>query len=117
MKRAWSIFRRCVSTHPEKWSARVKFIRDTYQDNLPVRNRMRLGGEVVNLKKIRCPALNVVAEHDDIVPPESSVVLMDLIGSRKKEQLRFKGGHHGITIGSSARKLVWPKTAEWLRMR
>lgn len=92
-----------------------KFIRDTYQDNLLVQNRMRLGERTINLKKVRCPVLNVVAEYDDIVPPASASVALELIGSRKKEELRFKGGHHGITIGSTAQKLVWPKSAEWLR--
>lgn len=94
-----------------------KFVKDTYQENLLARGEMRMGGEPINLKKIKCPVLNVVAEHDNIVPPESSVCLMSLIGSRDKELLEVKGGHHGLSIGASALRFVWPKTAEWLKSR
>jgi polyhydroxyalkanoate synthase len=94
-----------------------KFVKDTYQENLLARNEMRMGGELINLKKIKCPVLNVVAEHDNIVPPESSVCLMNLVGSRDQELLKVKGGHHGLSIGPSALSFVWPKTAEWLKSR
>lgn len=94
-----------------------KFIKDTYQDNLLLKNEMKLGARRIELKKISCPLLNIVAEHDNIVPPESSVCLMDLVGSRDKELLRVKGGHHGLSIGPAALQIVWPKAAEWLRAR
>lgn len=94
-----------------------KFIKDTYQDNLLVKNEMKLGARRIELKNVSCPILNIVAQHDNIVPPESSTCLMDLVGSRDKELLQVKGGHHGLSIGPSALQTVWPKAADWLRSR
>ncbi|HNB72687.1 MAG TPA: alpha/beta fold hydrolase [Acidobacteriota bacterium] len=94
-----------------------KFIKDTYQQNLLRQNKMKLGRKLIKLKNVTCPLLNVVAEHDDIVPLSSSTVVMDLVGSQEKEEIRVKGGHHGISVGPGAIKLVWPKTVEWLANR
>ena len=91
-----------------------QFVKYGYQQNLLVQNRFPLGHRIVDLKKINCPLLNVVADHDEIVPPKSSEILMNLIGSKDKELLRVKGGHHSLSIGLSAIKTVWPKTREWL---
>lgn len=94
-----------------------KFVKDTYQNNLLAQNKMRLGDKTVNLKKIKCPLLNITAEHDDIVPSAASEIITEIVSSKDSETLRVKGGHHGITVGPSALKIVWTKTAEWLRER
>lgn len=91
-----------------------QFVKFAYQQNLLVENRFPLGHRLVNLKNIKCPVLGVVAEHDEIVPLKSSEILIDLISSKDKTLLKVKGGHHGLSIGNSAVKIVWPKTAEWL---
>jgi polyhydroxyalkanoate synthase len=92
-----------------------KFIKDTYQENLLVKDEMKLGAVRIELKNISSPLFNIVAEHDNIVPPESSTCLMNLVGSHDKELLQVKGGHHGLSIGPSALQTVWPRTADWLR--
>lgn len=94
-----------------------QFVKNTYQENLLARGMMRLGGQLINLKKIKCPVLNVIAEPDNIVPPESSACLLNLIASGDTELLKVKGGHHGISIGPNALRIVWPKTADWLKSR
>jgi polyhydroxyalkanoate synthase len=94
-----------------------QFIKDTYQNNLLVQNRMKLGRRLINLKNVKCSILNVAAKHDEIVPLESAAVLMDLSGSKDKELLTVKGGHHGLSIGPSALTIVWPRSAEWLKIR
>lgn len=94
-----------------------KFIKDTYQENLIVKSEMKLGAQQVELKNISCPLFNIVAQHDNIVPPESSACLMDLVSSSDKELLQVKGGHHGLSIGPSALQTVWPRTASWLSER
>jgi polyhydroxyalkanoate synthase len=91
-----------------------QFIKYGYQQNLLMQNRFPLGSKLINLQKITCPVLNVLAEHDEIVPPKACEILNDLIGSKDKELLRVKGGHHSLSIGLSAINIVWPKTAEWL---
>lgn len=91
-----------------------QFIKYGYQLNLLVQNRFPLGNRLVNLQSIKCPVLNIVAEHDEIVPLKSSEIIMDLVGSKDKELLKVKGGHHSLSIGFSAITIVWPKTVEWL---
>lgn len=94
-----------------------KFIKDCFQDNLLIQNKMTMNGEVVDLQQVTCSVLNVIAQHDSIVPPESAEALMDKIGSEDAEVLKARGGHHGITIGTSAMNFVWKKTAEWMLLR
>jgi polyhydroxyalkanoate synthase len=94
-----------------------KFVKDTFQQNLLVNNKMKMGKRTVDLGKIKSPVLNVIAEHDNIVPPESAEALMEKLGSSDRELLKVKGGHHGITIGTSAQTVVWKKTAEWMKER
>ncbi|MBS1797297.1 MAG: alpha/beta fold hydrolase [Acidobacteria bacterium] len=91
-----------------------KFVRDTFQRNLLIRNEMTLGGELIDLRRIKAPVLNVIAEHDNIVPPASAEALMPQISSREAEILKVRGGHHGITIGTSAQRIVWGRTADWM---
>ncbi len=94
-----------------------KFVKDTFQQNLLINNKMKMGKRIVDLGKIKSAVLNVIAEHDNIVPPESAEAVMDKVGSRDAEILKVKGGHHGITIGTSAQTVVWKKTSEWLKKR
>lgn len=93
------------------------FIKDCYQKNLLKKNRFKLGGQAVRLKNITSPVLNILAEHDDIVPPKSAEIALKLIGSSDKTELRVKGGHHGVSIGPKALGIVWPKTVAWLAER
>lgn len=94
-----------------------KFIKDCFQQNLLVQNKMTMNGETVDLEAVNCSVLNIIAQHDSIVPPESAEALMDKIGSKDAEMVKVKGGHHGITIGTSALKFVWQKTADWMTER
>lgn len=94
-----------------------KFVKDCFQQNLLIKNEMTMNGEVVDLQQVKCSVLNVIAQHDSIVPPESAEALMDKIGSNDAEMVKVKGGHHGITIGTSALKFVWQKTADWMLER
>ncbi|HEY0427376.1 MAG TPA: alpha/beta fold hydrolase [Pyrinomonadaceae bacterium] len=94
-----------------------KFVKDTYQNNLLIKNKMTLGGRKIDLRKIKSAILNVIAEHDNIVPPESAEALTGVLTSKDAEVLKVRGGHHGITIGSSALNFVWKKTSEWMKER
>ena len=46
-----------------------EFIKYCYQENLLVRNKLKIKGRLVDLKKIECPVLNLIAEKDHLVPP------------------------------------------------
>ena len=74
------------------------------------------GGSVVNLNKINVPFLNIIAKYDDLVEPDSSKALNDVLtGSQDKELFEFKSGHVGLMIGKKAHKELWPKVGEWIK--
>jgi polyhydroxyalkanoate synthase subunit PhaC len=94
-----------------------EFIKYCYQENLLVENKLRINGRVVNLSKIACPVLNLIAEHDHLVPPVSSTVFNDLISSKDKEMIIYPTGHIGLSVSGKALKDLWPRVADWLIAR
>ncbi len=94
-----------------------QFMKDCYQKNLLIKNKMELNGKRVNLKKISVPLLNVMAEFDHLVPNDASIPLNDAVSSSDKETLVFPTGHIGIFVGSKSQKEVCPRIAEWLKPR
>ena len=61
------------------------------------------------------PALVVVAEKDEFVPPASAEALPQLLGSDDVEVLRVPGGHAGALMGSAARRITMPRVMDWLK--
>jgi polyhydroxyalkanoate synthase len=90
---------------------------DIFQRSRLVRNQFRLRGELVDLRRITCPVLNVVGEQDDVVHPASSLALTELVGSRDAQTLRFPTGHIGAVVSSLAHQRLWPQVGAWLRER
>ena len=45
------------------------------------KNQFKLGKSIVDLKKIKVPLLNIVAEEDHLVSPECSVTQNELVSS------------------------------------
>lgn len=91
-----------------------EFVKNCYQENLLIQNRMKLGQRLIDLKNIRCPVLNVIAEADHIIPPDSSRSFNKVIASKDQSVLGFPSGHVGLTVGSQARTALWPKAVDWL---
>jgi polyhydroxyalkanoate synthase len=94
-----------------------QFIKDCYQKNLLIKNRMIIGGKRIDLKKISMPLLNVMAQFDHLVPNESSHPLTVAVSSTDKDTMVFPTGHIGMFVGSKSQKEVCPKIAEWLKPR
>jgi len=80
---------------------------------------MRVNGNIVDLKSVKAPFLNVVAQKDDLVPPASSTALNDAVGSKDKSIIEFSSGHVGLIMvsGQCPHKEVWPKVGDWLKHR
>lgn len=91
-----------------------KIIKDGYKNNLLIKNQLQVLGNSINLKKIHCPVLMVVAAKDDLVTPKSTLSLGKHISSDKKMTMVYQGGHVGLCISSNAQKSLWPKIAEWI---
>ena len=94
-----------------------KFIKDLYQENKLVKGKFKLGNRTVNLKKITMPILTIYAEQDHLVPPASTKPLNNLVGSKDKKLISFKGGHIGIYVSSRSQKELAPEVAKWIMER
>jgi polyhydroxyalkanoate synthase len=93
------------------------FIKHLYQQNLLVQNRMPVGPHIVNLRRITCPVLNIVAKADDLVPCAQSLPFNDLVASSDRKTIMLEAGHIGLAIGGKAQKEVWPPACDWLAER
>jgi len=94
-----------------------QFLKDCYQDNKLVKGELKVGDNVVNLKNITMPLLNIYASADHLVPPSATKPLNDLVGSSDKSLYEFKGGHVGVFVGSKSQKELAPKISQWLHER
>ncbi|APG06175.1 class III poly(R)-hydroxyalkanoic acid synthase subunit PhaC [Luteibacter rhizovicinus DSM 16549] len=94
-----------------------EFARDFFQKNQLIKGEARIGGKVIDLKKITHPVLNIYAEQDHLVPPAASTPMAGVIGSKDYTALAFKGGHIGIYVSGRAQAQVPPAIHEWLAKR
>jgi polyhydroxyalkanoate synthase len=95
----------------------TKFINDCYQQNLLIQNKMKVGGQPVNLKKITMPLLNIYGLFDHLVPPEACERLTQAVGSKDTEDICLRTGHIGIYVSSKCQRDFAPKIAAWLAER
>jgi polyhydroxyalkanoate synthase len=84
------------------------------RQNSLLNDTMRLGNRPVHLSDISCPFLTVLAENDHITPPESVGPMIDLVGSKDRQEMRLKAGHVGIIVGRNASKNTMPAMADWI---
>lgn len=94
-----------------------EFVKYLYQGNLLVKNQLPVGRHVVNLKRITCPVLNLMASRDDLVPCTQSEPFNDLVGSSDRKAMKIEAGHIGLAVGSKAHRQLWPEVTEWLGER
>ncbi len=94
-----------------------QFVKGCFHDNELIHKKLRLGSQLVDLSKITCPILSVVAEHDHLVLPESSTALHQASGSKDTKIMPFPSGHIGLAVSGRAMKDLWPKAAKWLADR
>ena len=94
-----------------------QFVNDLYKSNLLIKNKLKIGDRVVNLKRINMPLLNVFAEQDHLVPPSASKPLNDAVSSTDKSIFSLRGGHIGIYVSRQSQNELAPTIAEWLATR
>ncbi len=95
----------------------TQFVEDCFHENKLIQNELRLGTQMVDLSKITCPILSIIAEHDHLVLPESSTALNQATQSQDTEVIQFPTGHIGLSVSRGAMKELWPKSAQWLEKR
>ncbi len=94
-----------------------QYIKDCYQKNLLIQNKMEVGGQRVDLKRITMPLLNYYGRYDHLVPPEACERLIKKVGSKDTANVCLDTGHIGIYVSSKCQKEFAPKIAQWLRAR
>ena len=94
-----------------------QFVKDCFQQNLLIQNKLRIGKRTVNLGDITCPILNLMASGDHLVPCGQSASFNDCVGSKDRKAITFPAGHIGLSVGSKAQKELWPKVCQWLGER
>ena len=93
-----------------------QFIKDCYQKNLLIHNKMEVGGQRVDLKKITMPLL-YYGKYDHLVPPAACELLTSKVGSKDTEDVCLDTGHIGIYVSSKCQKEFAPKIFRWLKAR
>lgn len=94
-----------------------QFVKYCFQQNQLIQGKLEIGTERVNLKKIGCPILNLIAQQDHLVTPSQSQPFADAVSSTDRETVTFPGGHIGLAVGSKAHRDLWPRVVQWLEQR
>jgi len=94
-----------------------KFLKDLYQENRIIKGTFELGGRTVDLKRIRCPLLNIFGTKDHLVPPSSSRPFTKVVGSTDVESFELPIGHIGMYVSSKSQTQIAPRIIEWLQAR
>ena len=94
-----------------------EFVKDLYQDNRLVRGELRLGGRRVDLGRIKCPLLLLMAKSDHLVPPPSTEGIRPHVGSTDVQSVVIEAGHVGLVVGGKAQRSLWPEATRWLADR
>ncbi len=94
-----------------------ELITEIFKANKLAKGEFEVGGSRVDLGRIAMPMLNVVAEQDDVVHPNSSRSLIERVGSADKRNLTFPTGHIGAVVSAGALKKMWPEICGWLADR
>lgn len=94
-----------------------QLLKDLYQENRLVHNRLELGGRRVDLRQVTMPLFNVYGQYDHLVPPEACEVLTSATGSQDCQELCLDTGHIGLYVSARFQKEIVPKIAAWLLAR
>jgi polyhydroxyalkanoate synthase len=101
--------------HPGE--AAKQWLKDLYQQNKLMKGEFELGGRRVELKNIRMPVLNVFAQADHIIPPQSSQALKECVGTQDYTELSLPGGHVGVFVSGKSQGILGKGIVDWLRTR
>jgi poly[(R)-3-hydroxyalkanoate] polymerase subunit PhaC len=96
-----------------------EFVKKLYQGNELVRGEFRLspGEAPVDLRRITCPLLLLMASADHLVPPSQSEGILPHVGSKDTKAMTLDAGHVGLAVSSKAHKKFWPEATAWIAER
>ncbi len=94
-----------------------EWVKNVYQENILIRNQMRVGGRLVDLKNISMPVFTQVAVGDHLVSPECSMPIHYSVSTEDKILRIYATGHVGMIASSFSQKRVLPELGQWIKER
>ena len=94
-----------------------QWIKDIYQRNLLVKNKLMLEDQRIDLRNITVPLYNIAAADDHLVSPECSIPLNYHVSSEDQYFKVYPTGHIGLIASSYSQKVVLRDLASWLKDR
>ncbi len=91
----------------------VQFLEEIYQQNNLYENELTIGDRDVDISEIDMPVVQIVGEHDHLIPKAASVPFNDVIGSDDVSVIEAPTGHIGLSVSTTAHAEVWPAVADW----
>ena len=91
-----------------------QFFRDFMKENRLLGGTFEIGGEMLDLGRIRCPVLAFAGVDDKVVPVAAARAALGALGSRDVRFREVPGGHMGVVAGLRAKKAVWEPTRAFL---
>jgi polyhydroxyalkanoate synthase subunit PhaC len=114
----WLRMEKWIATRPPHPGELAKqWIKDLYQCNRLVANEFKLGDNLVNLKNVTMPVLNVFALDDHIVPTAMTRNLGPHLGAKDYTELPLPAGHMGIFVSGKSQGVLGASLAEWMFKR
>lgn len=90
------------------------FAHDFYRDNKLITGKLVIDDKPVDIHALTLPVLNVMAEHDEIIPISASQALKHYVKSEYYDELRFASGHIGIYVSDKVRESMPKAIAAWI---
>jgi polyhydroxyalkanoate synthase subunit PhaC len=94
-----------------------QWIKDLYQENKLVRNEFRVGNDLVKLRDVTMPVLNIFALDDHIVPPATTRNAGSHLGAKDYTELPLPAGHMGVFVSGKAQGVLGKSIVDWLAQR
>ena len=94
-----------------------QFLKDFYQGNKLIKGEVKIGDQQVNLANLTMPILNLYAEKDHLVPPESSLALEKYITNQDYTVKSFPVGHIGMYVSGKVQRNLPPTIVDWIKAR
>lgn len=90
-----------------------QWVKDFYQDNKLINNKLILRGRRVSLNKISASSLTIVGSKDHIALPEQVTAALEHTSSSDTSNFEFPLGHVGLVLS----QMTYPTISQWLADR
>lgn len=91
-----------------------QWIRDFYQENKLINDKLEVRGQKVKLSNINANLLNILATRDNIVLPQQIAPLNNKVSSKNKTLHIVETGHVSVVTGKKAVNEIYPYIENWL---